>query len=143
MIGAFVVFVIALGIAFASGAWTAGEDPVASLRQLQEQEVLFLEQHAAFLVYNQGDPLALSADAQHVGDEVEFCESSQMFESPAHGEKFDIRGYYYGGPAAKGLDRYPVRIEGDGIFVDLDRPIAGPPRGAGAVMEPQGSFCVP
>ena len=142
MIGAFVVFLIALGIAFASGAWTTGEDPVASLAELQEEEVLFLEEHAVFLVYNDGDPLALSADAQHVGDEVEFCESSQMFESPAHGEKFDIRGYYYGGPAQRGLDRYPVRIEGDGIYVDLEHSIEGPPRGTGPPAEPQGPFCV-
>lgn len=142
MIGVFVVFVIALGSAFISGAWTTGEDPVASLSELQEREVLLLEEHSIFLVYNDGDPLALSADAQHVGDQVEFCESSQMFFSPAHGEMFDIRGYYYGGPAARGLDRYPVRIEGDGVYVELDRPIEGPPRGAGPALEPQGRFCV-
>src|SRR5688500_10225454 len=66
-----------------------------------------------YVVYNDGDPVALSADAQHVGDAVVFCESSQLFESPAHGEKFDILGYYYGGPAARGLARFPVRVEGD------------------------------
>ena len=104
--------------------------------------MLFLKQHAVFLVYNDGDPLALHADAQHVGDQVEFCESSRMFESPAHGEKFDIRGYYYGGPAGKGLDRYPVRIEGDGLFVDLEHPIEGPRRGAGPTLEPAGPFCI-
>jgi len=117
-------------------------DPVASLEDLQEQEVLFLEEHHIFLVYNDGDPLALSDDAQHVGDRVEFCTSSQMFESPAHGEKFDIRGHYFGGPARRGLDRYPVRVEGDGVYVDVDRPIRGPERGEEPTRDPEGPFCI-
>src|ERR671919_1893119 len=119
--------VIAAGVIVRSD----GPDPVASLQNLREREVLFLDEHDIYLVYNDGDPLALSSDAQHVGDDVEFCPQSQMFESPAHGEKFDIRGYYYGGPAARGLARYPVRVEGDGVFIDADRAIQGPPRGAG------------
>ena len=143
-----IVALIALGVVLAGavviGVVTSGGPPgVASLEELQEQEVLFLDEHEIYLVYNDGDPLALSADAQHVGDDVEFCPSSQMFESSAHGEKFDIHGYYYGGPARRGLDRYPVRMEGGGIYVDVDQPIQGPERGEGPPIEPQGRLCNP
>jgi hypothetical protein len=49
-----------------------------------------------------------------------------MFETTTHGEKFDRRGNYYGGPAQKGLDRYPVTVKGSSVFVDFDRLIGGP-----------------
>ncbi|MGH2731224.1 MAG: Rieske (2Fe-2S) protein [Actinomycetota bacterium] len=143
LIPAFIALVLVVGIAGVIGlATSSGPDPVASLEELREEEVIFLDEHDIYLVYNEGEPLALSTDAQHTGDEVEFCASSQMFESPAHGEKFDIRGYYYGGPARSGLNRYPVRVEGDGVYVDVDHPMGSPPRGAGPAREPEGSFCV-
>lgn len=95
-----------------------------------------------FLVYNDEEVLALSDDAQHLpGEHTEWCESSQMFETPTHGEKFDRLGNYYGGPATKGLDRYPVAVEEDAIYVDLERVIPGPERGAEQVLEPEGPFC--
>jgi Rieske Fe-S protein len=135
-----------VGVAIFVGIATTGDpnepEAVASLDDLRERGVVFLEDEGIYLVYNDGDPLALDSDSQHVGDKVVFCESSQMFESPAHGEKFDIRGHYFGGPAAGGLDRYPVRLDGDGLFVAIHEPIAGPPRGSGRVSDPQGPFCI-
>lgn len=143
LIFAVIGLLVAVAIAAAVGiARNGGPDPVASLEDLREREVMLLEDYDIFLVYNEGEPLALSADAQHVGDQVEFCRSSRMFESPAHGEKFDIRGYYYGGPAMRGLDRYPVRVEGDGVYVDVDHPIHGPARGEGPARDPEGRFCI-
>jgi Rieske Fe-S protein len=143
LIHAVIALVVVLGVAVVIGiATSGGPGPVASLEDLREREVLFLDQHDAFLVYNDGDPLALSDDAQHVGDRVEFCESSQMFESPAHGEKFDIRGYYFGGPAQRGLDRFLVRVDGDGIYVELNRAIKGPERGEAPARDPKGPFCI-
>jgi Rieske Fe-S protein len=64
-----------------------------------------------------------------------------MFETPTHGEKFDRRGNYYAGPASKGLDRYPIAVEGDAIYVDLETVIPGPERGTEEPLEPEGSFC--
>ena len=117
--------------------------PLAALSELRARDVLFIEEHDIYLVNTEATPLALSNDAQHVGDIVEFCTSSRMFESAAHGEKFDIRGNYYAGPAARGLARYPVRVVGQQIFVDLDRELPGPDRGAQDALEPKGRFCVP
>lgn len=102
-----------------------------------------MDDHDIYLVYNGARPLALDADAQHLGDDVVFCRSSQMFESPAHGEKFDIRGFYFGGPAGRGLDRYQANLSGDGIYVDLDQPNQGPARETQRARDPQGPLCVP
>ena len=143
LIIAVIVLVVVVGVGIVIGlATTGGSNPVASLEDLRAQRVVFLDGHHIFLVYNDGEVLALSDDAQHVGDRVEFCESSQMFESPAHGEKFDIRGYYYGGPARRGLDRYGVRVEGDGIYLELDESLQGPERGEGPARDPEGRFCI-
>ena len=102
----------------------------ASLQELQEEGIMYLEEDEIYLVNNEGDPLALSSDAQHIGDRVTYCPSSNLFEA-AHGEKFNILGYYYAGPARRGLDRYPLEVEGDVLTVDLERPIEGAPRGEG------------
>lgn len=134
---------VGIGIATSDSSGAQVGDRVASMAALQEREVLFLEDHHIFLVYNDGEPLALSDDPQHLaGEYTEWCESSQMFETPTHGEKFDRRGNYFAGPAAKGLDRYTVRVDGDAIYVDLSELIPGPERGAEKPLEPEGPLCV-
>jgi Rieske Fe-S protein len=137
------VALLAAALLFGVSRSNTAEDPVVSLAELEDREVIYLEDEEIFVVYNDGEPLALSDDAQHVGDKVEFCLLSRMFEAPAHGEKFDIRGYYFGGPAERGLDRYPVRVSGDGVTIDDDEPITGPARGSVKPLEPEGDFCVP
>jgi Rieske Fe-S protein len=118
--------------------------PLASVSELQDEDVIYFEDQHLFLVYNDGDPLALSDDPQHLsGEHTEWCESSQMFEAPTHGEKFDRRGNYYGGPAQQGLDRSPVAVEGDAIYVDLETIVPGPERGTEKPLEPAGLFCIP
>jgi nitrite reductase/ring-hydroxylating ferredoxin subunit len=134
-----VVFVV---IAIANSGDKNG--PLSSMAELEERGVIEVEDEDLFLVYNDGEPLALSDDPQHLPNEqTEWCESSQMFETPTHGEKFDRLGNYYGGPAMKGLDRYPVAVEGDAIYVDLERLIPGTERGTEEPLGPEGPFCVP
>lgn len=99
IVGTVVLVMLGAGVLLYGLITSGSADPVASLEALQEERVIYLEEHHVFLVLDDGEPLALSDDAQHVGDRVEYCESSQMFESPAHNEKFDIRGYITtGGP---------------------------------------------
>lgn len=116
--------------------------PVAALEDLRQERVIFLERHDAFLVFFRGRALALSSDAQHLGDHVEFCPASGLFEAPAHGEKFDIRGLYLGGPARRGLDRFSSQVHNGWIYVDFTHRIEGPPRGTGTRRAPQGPLCV-
>jgi Rieske Fe-S protein len=126
-----------------TGLWGTGiGEPAVALEEVRDKGVVFMDEHDLYVVWDEGELIALSADAQHTGDAVLFCRSSGMFESPAHGEKFDRRGYYYGGPARSGLDRYPVHVEQSHVVVDVDNPIPGPHRGAGPAREPTGPFCL-
>lgn len=150
MAGRWLIYATATLIALVSvailiGAATAeGPHVEASLEELREERVIFLEEHNIFLVYNNGDVLALSDDPQHLGGEhTEWCERSQLFETPTHGEKFDRRGYYYSGPATRGLDRYPVKIDGDRVRIELDPDfiIPGPERGSVEPLPPVDQLC--
>ena len=50
------------------------------------------------------------------------------------------------GPAPRGLDRFPITIEGTSVVVDTGRVEVGPPRGTSTWEKfagPQGPFCVP
>ena len=144
LLGASLLLSALIAAAMVFGFMTSGDPETVSVsfEDLQEQEVIYLEKEHVFVVFNETEPLALSDDSQHVGDTVIFCESSRLFESPAHGEKFDIRGRYFGGPAARGLARYPVRLEGDLVLIDTTKEIEGPPRGEGPALEPAGDYCV-
>lgn len=117
--------------------------PSANLADLKERQVIYLEDDHVFLVHHRDEVFALSDDAQHVGDTVRYCASSGLFESTAHGEKFDIRGVFLAGPALRGLDRYEVRVEGGVVLVDLQNRIEGPARGEMQPLDPIGPFCPP
>ena len=80
----------------------------------------------------------------HLGCRVPFCQSSQWFECPCHGSKYNEAGEYQLGPAPRGMDRFKIEISSDGtVSIDTSVPILGPPRGTDTINEPpQGSFCV-
>jgi nitrite reductase/ring-hydroxylating ferredoxin subunit len=124
-------------------ATTTSPRPLTSLAELSHERVMFFDDHDLFLVHFDGRVLALDADAQHLGDDVVYCESSELFESPAHGEKFDVRGYYYGGPGRRGLDRYFVDVRDGDVYVDLEHVTAGSERDEHLPRPPQGPLCVP
>jgi cytochrome b6-f complex iron-sulfur subunit len=90
--------------------------------------------------------VALYRKCVHLGCSVPHCSKSMLFECPCHGSKYRLSGEYYGGPAPRGLDRFPVALEGDTVVVDTGTPQTGPPRGTNTwdkFSEPVGSFCVP
>ncbi len=81
----------------------------------------------------------------HLGCAVPWCQSSQWFECPCHGSRYNRWGEYTAGPAPRGLDRYSSFVdEGTGMFVvDLGNLITGPARTANALEQPQeGPACV-
>lgn len=122
---------------------------------------LFIPEGRFFLVYYEGTgdspayELVNSADTKllaiyrkcvHLGCSVPHCPSSSLFECPCHGSKYRLHGEYYEGPAPRGLDRFPITIDGDSVMVDTGALVEGPPRGVDTwqrFTEPQGSFCVP
>jgi cytochrome b6-f complex iron-sulfur subunit len=89
---------------------------------------------------------ALYRKCVHLGCSVPKCDSSKLFECPCHGSKYRLHGEYYGGPAPRGLDRFPIELVNGKVVVDTGSLQEGPPRGTNTwdkFAEPQGSFCVP
>ena len=90
--------------------------------------------------------VALYRKCVHLGCSVPHCSKSMLFECPCHGSKYRLSGEYYGGPAPRGLDRFPVSVDGGKVVVDTGSVQTGPPRGTSTwdqFAEPVGPLCVP
>jgi cytochrome b6-f complex iron-sulfur subunit len=85
-----------------------------------------------------------SQSCPHLGCGVPWCQSSQWFECPCHGSRYNRYGEWTGGPAPRGLDRYPSFVDEDGQFVvDFGNLLTGPARTANALEQsPEGPACV-
>ena len=89
---------------------------------------------------------ALYRKCVHLGCSVPHCSKSMLFECPCHGSKYRLTGEYFGGPAPRGLDRFPISLSGGKVVVDTGTVEFGPPRGTNTwpkFSEPVGTFCVP
>jgi cytochrome b6-f complex iron-sulfur subunit len=82
----------------------------------------------------------------HLGCRVPACLTSQWFECPCHGSQYSRVGEKRGGPAPRGLDRFPVAVAPDGsVTADTAsaKIILGPPIGTNTTgQEPEGPHCV-
>ena len=85
---------------------------------------------------------ALYQKCPHLGCRVPECVSSQWFECPCHGSKYNQVGEKKAGPAPRGMDRFGVVITGGRVEVDTSLPIQGPPIGTNTTgQEAEGPFC--
>jgi cytochrome b6-f complex iron-sulfur subunit len=75
--------------------------------------------------------VALYQKCVHLGCRVPWCETSQWFECPCHGSKYNRVGEKKGGPAPRGLDRFVLTVSGGNITVDTSQSslVQGPPIG--------------
>jgi cytochrome b6-f complex iron-sulfur subunit len=87
--------------------------------------------------------VALYQKCVHLGCRVPWCKSSQWFECPCHGSKYNRVGEKKGGPAPRGLDRFAVAITGEKVVVDTGAITLGPPIGTNTTgQEAEGPHCV-
>jgi len=88
--------------------------------------------------------LLLIGKCTHLGCGAPWCSSSEWFECPCHGSRFNRVGEYKFGPAVRGLDRYRLRIvDGRELVADTSEPVQGPPRGTDTIRQPPaGPHCV-
>ena len=85
---------------------------------------------------------ALYQKCVHLGCRVPWCKSSQWFECPCHGSKYNRVGEKTGGPAPRGLDRFPVDVQGGQVVVDTGLLSIGPPIGTNTTgQQAEGPFC--
>jgi cytochrome b6-f complex iron-sulfur subunit len=86
--------------------------------------------------------VALYQRCVHLGCRVPWCVSSQWFECPCHGSKYNRVGEKKGGPAPRGLDRFAVSVSGGNITVDTGVIFVGPPIGTNSTGQGQdGPHC--
>jgi cytochrome b6-f complex iron-sulfur subunit len=89
--------------------------------------------------------VALYQKCVHLGCRVPWCESSQWFECPCHGSKYNRVGEKKGGPAPRGLDRFVLEVAGGQITVDTASTslVQGPPIGTDTTGQTaEGAPCV-
>ena len=89
--------------------------------------------------------VALYQKCVHLGCRVPWCESSQWFECPCHGSKYNRVGEKKGGPAPRGLDRFVLQVSGGQITVDTSTTslVQGPPIGTDTTGQTaEGAPCV-
>ncbi|WP_428115698.1 ubiquinol-cytochrome c reductase iron-sulfur subunit [Candidatus Poriferisodalis sp.] len=70
--------------------------------------------------------VALWQKCPHLGCKVPVCGSSQWFECPCHGSKYNRVGEKKSGPAPRGMDRFAVTIEEGNVFVNTGTVAQGP-----------------
>jgi cytochrome b6-f complex iron-sulfur subunit len=87
--------------------------------------------------------VALYQRCVHLGCRVPWCQSSQWFECPCHGSKYNAVGEKRDGPAPRGLDRFVVTIDGGDVIIDTSVVITGPPIGTNTTKQGQeGPSCI-
>ncbi|MGI9121049.1 MAG: ubiquinol-cytochrome c reductase iron-sulfur subunit [Acidimicrobiales bacterium] len=97
----------------------------------------------ALLPGMQAGVVALYQKCVHLGCRVPWCLTSQWFECPCHGSQYNRVGEKKGGPAPRGLDHFPIKIEGGNISVDTGTTVKGPPIGTNSTgQEAEGPHCV-
>src|SRR5581483_2020278 len=62
--------------------------------------------------------VALFQKCVHLGCRVPWCQTSQWFECPCHGSKYNRVGEKKGGPAPRGLDRFPLEVDGEAVTIN-------------------------
>ena len=78
----------------------------------------------------------------HLGCRVPWCNSSQGFECPCHGSKYNMVGEYFAGPAPRNLDRFNVSNVNGRFIIDTGTIIESPRAPGMSVKYPQGLSCI-
>ena len=89
--------------------------------------------------------MAIYQKCAHLGCRVPFCDQSRWFECPCHGSKYNRVGEKRGGPAPRGLDRWPISLNSDQT-IEINTSgtaIQGPPIGTNTTgQEREGPDCI-
>lgn len=95
-----------------------------------------------YLVNVNGELKALYQKCPHLGCRVPYCESSGRFECPCHASVFNRKGEYITGPAPRGMDSFPLRVQAGEVHVDTGTVLTGPARGVRTFEDRPGPSCL-
>lgn len=111
------------------------------IRAAQASEVtevpLYIRGAQSYLTRIDGEVVALWQRCPHLGCRVAWCESSREFECACHGSSFNRAGEVRSGPSPRGMDRFAVATNEDGIDVDTGTVTEGAPPGNETIDEPR------
>ena len=87
--------------------------------------------------------VVLSQKCPHLGCRVPDCKTSQWFECQCHGSQYNRVGEKKGGPAPRGMDRFPAVISPTGdVSIDTGTNVTGPAIGVNTTgQEAEGPHC--
>ncbi|MDJ0923515.1 MAG: Rieske 2Fe-2S domain-containing protein [Acidimicrobiia bacterium] len=87
--------------------------------------------------------MALWQKCVHLGCRVPECLSSQGFECPCHGSKYNFHGEYDSGPAPRNMDRFALEIDSQGnLIIDTGAVLETPRAVVKTIAYPQGPSCL-
>jgi len=78
----------------------------------------------------------------HLGCRVPWCASSQGFECPCHGSKYNAAGEYEAGPAPRNLDRFALEVVAGRLIINTGAGRDTPRAKRKTVQYPQGVNCL-
>ena len=97
----------------------------------------------AILPEMQAGIVVLFQKCVHLGCRVPWCQTSQWFECPCHGSQYNRVGEKKGGPAPRGLDRFPAEVAGGQVTINTGIVVQGPTIGTNTTgQEAEGPNCV-
>jgi cytochrome b6-f complex iron-sulfur subunit len=107
----------------------------AAARTYGDQHAIISEDVGLMALYTKACP--------HLGCAVPWCQSSQWFECPCHGSRYNRYGEWTLGPAPRGLDRFASTVDDDGqLVIDFGTLLTGTARSANALEQsPEGPAC--
>lgn len=117
------------------------EFPDAAVAKAVDQYAGFYSQVAGGL---EAGVVALYQTCPHLGCRVPQCVTSQWFECPCHGSQYNQVGEKKGGPAPRGMDRFPMEVNASNeLLVNTGVIIQGPPIGVNTTgQEAEGPNCL-
>jgi cytochrome b6-f complex iron-sulfur subunit len=88
--------------------------------------------------------MTLYQKCAHLGCRVPYCATSEWFECPCHGSKYNYAGERMpGSPAPAGLWRFAFEVTDGQVIVDTSAPLAQPPLGSDTIRQPPaGPNCI-
>jgi len=78
----------------------------------------------------------------HLGCRVPWCSSSQGFECPCHGSKYNAAGEYEAGPAPRNLDRFTLEAVNGRLIINTGAVRDTPRAKVKTIQYPQGVNCL-
>ncbi len=109
-----------------------------------EGSATFVREGRLFVTRAKGELFAVAQKCPHLGCAVPFCAASGRFECPCHGSMYNVAGEWIGGPAPRGMDKFPLQIVEGRVVVNTAVLEQGSPIGTRKYDLPaRGGHCAP